>query len=58
MKREIVFNLIITALVALPLLFVGCKKKIDEVEKTVITIKGSDTMVLSLIHISEPTRPY
>lgn len=45
MKREIVFNLIITALVALPLLFVGCKKKTEDVEKTVITVKGSDTMV-------------
>jgi phosphate transport system substrate-binding protein len=27
------------------MLFIGCKKKTDEVEKTVITIKGSDTMV-------------
>ena len=27
------------------MLIIGCKKKTDEVEKTVITVKGSDTMV-------------
>ena len=32
-------------LLVIPMLFIGCKKKTDEVEKTVITIKGSDTMV-------------
>jgi phosphate transport system substrate-binding protein len=32
-------------MVIIPIVFIGCKKKTDEVEKTVITIKGSDTMV-------------
>lgn len=45
MRREIVFNIVLTALIALPLLLVGCKKKEADVEKTVITVKGSDTMV-------------
>jgi len=45
MRREIVFNIVLVALIALPLLFVGCKKKDGDVEKTVITVKGSDTMV-------------
>jgi phosphate transport system substrate-binding protein len=45
MKRErySAYLLIITVLI--PLLIIGCKKKDNEVEKTVITIKGSDTMV-------------
>ena len=34
------------ALIALiPMLFIGCKKKSEDVQKTVITVKGSDTMV-------------
>lgn len=45
MKRALLFNLIITTLIALPLLFIGCKKRTDDVQKTVITVKGSDTMV-------------
>lgn len=31
--------------VLVPLLFIGCKKKEDTVEKSIITVKGSDTMV-------------
>lgn len=45
MKREKILTYLLTVLVIVPMLFIGCKKKTDEVEKTVITIKGSDTMV-------------
>ena len=45
MRRELIFNLIVSALIALPLLFIGCKKRTDDVQTTVITVKGSDTMV-------------
>ena len=31
--------------VLIPLLLIGCKKKEDTVEKSIITVKGSDTMV-------------
>lgn len=45
MKREKILTYLLAVLVIVPMLFIGCKKKTDEVEKTVITIKGSDTMV-------------
>ena len=32
-------------LAVIPMLIIGCKKKTDQVEQTVITVKGSDTMV-------------
>ena len=35
----------LVAAILIPLLVIGCKKKEDTVEKTIITIKGSDTMV-------------
>lgn len=35
----------LVAAILIPLLLIGCKKKEDTVEKTIITIKGSDTMV-------------
>jgi len=37
--------LFITILLLTPILFFGCKKKENDVEKTVISVKGSDTMV-------------
>ena len=45
MKREKILTYLLAVLVIVPTLFIGCKKKTDEAEKTVITIKGSDTMV-------------
>lgn len=45
MRREKLINMLVIVLLILPMLFVGCKKKEADVEKTVITIKGSDTMV-------------
>ncbi len=45
MNREKILTYLLAVLVIVPVLFIGCKKKTDEVEKTVITIKGSDTMV-------------
>jgi phosphate transport system substrate-binding protein len=45
MRREKFFGYFLAALVIVTIVFIGCKKKTDEVEKTVITIKGSDTMV-------------
>lgn len=45
MKREKILTYLLAVLVIVPMIFIGCKKKTDEVEKTVITIKGSDTMV-------------
>ena len=39
------FVLLVSLLVISPILFFGCKKKENDVEKTVISIKGSDTMV-------------
>lgn len=37
--------LLILLLAVSPILFFGCKKKENDVEKTVISVKGSDTMV-------------
>ena len=45
MRRENRIGYLFMMLLVIPMLFIGCKKKTDEVEKTVITIKGSDTMV-------------
>jgi phosphate transport system substrate-binding protein len=45
MRREKFFNYLLAVLVIVSIVFIGCKKKTDQVEKTVITIKGSDTMV-------------
>lgn len=45
MSREKLINMLVIVLLILPMLFVGCKKKESDVEKTVITVKGSDTMV-------------
>ena len=45
MRREKFFSYLLAVFVIIPIVFIGCKKKTDEVEKTVITIKGSDTMV-------------
>lgn len=45
MRKENLINLLLTVLLVLPVLFFGCKKKEAEVQKTVITVKGSDTMV-------------
>ncbi len=45
MRRENHLGYLLMILAVIPMLFLGCKKKTDEVEKTVITIKGSDTMV-------------
>ena len=45
MKRENYLGYLIILLAMVGLIFVGCKKKTDELQKTVITVKGSDTMV-------------
>jgi phosphate transport system substrate-binding protein len=45
MRRENRIGYLFIVFLVIPILFIGCKKKTDEVEKTVITIKGSDTMV-------------
>jgi phosphate transport system substrate-binding protein len=45
MRRENHLAYLLITLAVIPMLFFGCKKKTDEVEKTVITVKGSDTMV-------------
>jgi phosphate transport system substrate-binding protein len=45
MRRENYFGYLMILLVVAGLIFVGCKKKTDELQKTVITVKGSDTMV-------------
>lgn len=45
MKRENYLGYLVILLVVVGLIFVGCKKKTDELQKTVITVKGSDTMV-------------
>lgn len=39
------FGYLLILILTVSVLFIGCKKKADEVEKTVITVKGSDTMV-------------
>ena len=38
-------SIILAIAILVPLLLIGCKKKEDTVEKTIITVKGSDTMV-------------
>lgn len=45
MRREnrLRYSFILLALI--PMLFIGCKRDTDKVEQTVITVKGSDTMV-------------
>ena len=45
MRRENRLGYLFILLAIIPVLFIGCKKKTDDVEKTVITVKGSDTMV-------------
>lgn len=45
MRTERALRVLIMALISLPLIFIGCKKKEADIEKTVITVKGSDTMV-------------
>ena len=45
MKRENRLGYLFILLAIIPMLILGCKKKTDEMEQTVITIKGSDTMV-------------
>ena len=49
MEREMLNKksicLLVSLLVISPILFFGCKKKESDVEKTVISVKGSDTMV-------------
>lgn len=45
MRRENRFGYLFILIAIIPMLILGCKKKTDEMEKTVITVKGSDTMV-------------
>ncbi len=45
MKKINFFSYLLITILTVTVLFIGCKKKTDEVEKTVITVKGSDTMV-------------
>jgi phosphate transport system substrate-binding protein len=49
MEREMLnkksIYLLVSLLVISPILFFGCKKNESDVEKTVISVKGSDTMV-------------
>ena len=45
MFKQKYFYLLTTFLVITPILFMGCKKKEGGEEKTIISIKGSDTMV-------------
>ena len=45
MRRENRLGYLFILLAIIPMLIIGCKKKTDEMEQTVITIKGSDTMV-------------
>lgn len=45
MKKIKFFSYLLITVLTVSVLFIGCKKKTDEVEKTVITVKGSDTMV-------------
>ncbi len=45
MRRENYFSYLVILFAAVAIFFVGCKKNTDEVQKTVITVKGSDTMV-------------
>jgi phosphate transport system substrate-binding protein len=45
MRRENRLEYLFILLAILPMLLIGCKKKTDDVQKSVITVKGSDTMV-------------
>ena len=45
MRRENRLGYLFLLMAIIPMLIIGCKKKTDEVQKTVITVKGSDTMV-------------
>ena len=45
MRSNKYLSYFLVAAILIPLLVIGCKKKEDTVEKTIITIKGSDTMV-------------
>ena len=45
MRRENRLGYLLILIAVIPLLIIGCKKKSDQVEQTVITVKGSDTMV-------------
>ncbi len=45
MRRENRLGYLFILIAIIPMLILGCKKKTDDVEKTVITVKGSDTMV-------------
>lgn len=44
LNRQSIY-LLVTFLVIAPIMFFGCKKKESDVAKTVISVKGSDTMV-------------
>src|SRR5574338_8626 len=45
MKMKSYFSFAMMLFVAASVVFFGCKRKTDEVQKSVITVKGSDTMV-------------
>ena len=45
MKKVNQLGYLLVLLAFIPMLIIGCKKKTDEMQKTVITVKGSDTMV-------------
>ncbi len=45
MRRENRLGYLFLLIAMIPLLIIGCKKRSDQVEQTVITVKGSDTMV-------------
>jgi len=45
MRRENRLGYLFILLAIIPMLIIGCKKRTDQVEQTVITVKGSDTMV-------------
>ena len=45
MFKQKYLYLLASFLIIIPMLFLGCKKKEGDEEKTTISIKGSDTMV-------------
>ena len=45
MRRENRLGYLFILLAIVPMLIIGCKKKTDDEQKTVISVKGSDTMV-------------
>lgn len=45
MKMKNYFSLAVMLFVVASVVFFGCKRKTDDVQKSVITVKGSDTMV-------------